>query len=264
MKKLLISAAVFAGSLSNFAAAADTDVVATVNGKAITNEVFTMYGKKRIGVPPDQNLPAAKRKELIQEMINRELIYQDALNNDLDKDEFVIMQMQEQMQNIMTRYQINKLLENNPPSAKMLEEIYQSQIVAPASKEYKARHILLREQDDANAVILELNKGANFEKLAAEKSTGPSASQGGDLGWFAPNQMVKTFAEAVEKLKPGEYTKRAVQTRFGWHVIKLEEARAVEPPPFESVKDQVLKVAQNKIINDYIDGLKSKAEISIK
>ena len=264
MKKLMIATALLAGATSYTSLAAESDSIATVNGKEITSEIFSMYGKKRIGVPPDANLPQEKRQELIEELINRELIYQDALNNGLDKDELVILQIQEQMQNILTRFQINKLLENNPPSAKMLDEIYQSQIVAPASKEFKARHILLREQDEANSIILELNKGASFEKLAAERSTGPSASQGGDLGWFSPNQMVKTFSDAVAKLKPGQYTKRAVQTRFGWHIIKLEESRAVEPPPFKTVEAQVLKVAQNKIINEYIDGLKAKAKIIVK
>ena len=264
MKKIFPPLAFIASIASFNTFAADTDSVATVNGKVITSEIFSMYGKKRIGVPPDANLPADKRQELIEELINRELIYQDALKNGLDKDDFVILQIQEQMQNILTRFQINKLLEDNPPSAKMLEEIYQSQIVDPASKEYKARHILLGEQDEANAIIIELNKGASFEKLAREKSIGPSASQGGDLGWFSPNQMVKSFSDAVAKLKPGQYTKRAVQTRFGWHVIKLEEANSVEPPPFKTVEAQVLKVAQNKIINDYIDGLKTKAKIVVK
>lgn len=264
MKKVLISAAVIAGSITGVVNAEESDVVATVNGKSITSEILGIYGQKRIGVRPDKNLPDNKREELIEELINRELIYQDAVKNGLDKDKFIIMQIQEQAQNILTRFQIDKLLEDNPPSEKMLQEIYKSQIVDPASKEYHARHILLRDQDAAKEVILALNKGKNFEKLAKEKSTGPSASQGGDLGWFSPNQMVKTFSDAVAKLKPGEYTKRAVQTRFGWHVIKLEDARAVEPPPYKSVEAQVLKVAQNKIINDYIQKLKEKAQISVK
>ena len=242
----------------------NNDVIATVNGENITAETFRLYGQKRIGVAPGKGFPEAKRKELVEELVNRELIYQDAVKQGLDKDKNVQLQIQEQIHNLLTRARINKLLAENPPSEKMLKDIYQKQIVEPASREYHARHILLKDHDAANAVILELNKGADFAKLAKEKSTGPSATEGGDLGWFSPNQMVKSFADAVEKLKPGEYTKRPVQTRFGWHVIKLEEARKVEPPPFESVKAQVMKVAQNKIINDYLEKLKSQAKIDLK
>ena len=264
MRKILSATFLLTCLAAGISNAAEKEVIVTVNGKAITNEVLSMYGKKRVGVPPGASFPESKKNELIEELINRELIYQDAVNAGLDKDSLVLAQIQEQIHNILTRFQINKLLEENPPSQQMLKEIYQTQIVDPASKEYRARHILLREQDDANAIILDLNKGAKFETLAQEKSTGPSAKQGGDLGWFAPNQMVKTFADAVEKLKPGEYTKRAVQTRFGWHVIKLEESRAVEPPPFKTVEAQVMKVAQNKIINDYIEKLKQQANIQFK
>ena len=264
MKKTLSTSLLLTAFLSTPVFAEGEAVVATVNGKAITSETFSWYGQKRIGVPIGDSFPEAKKKELLEELVNRELIYQDAVKNGLDRDEFVLLQIQEQTENILTRFQINKLLEENPPSDAMLQEIYQKQIVEPASKEYHARHILLREQDDAKNVILALNKGADFEKLASEKSVGPSGKEGGDLGWFSPNQMAKSFSDAVEKLKPGEYTKRAVQTRFGWHVIKLEEARKVEPPPYKTVEAQVLKVAQNKIINDYIEALKAKASISIK
>jgi len=259
-------AAVFAATLysQSLVAEESANVIASVNGTPITNEVFSMYVEKRIGVPPGSAFPENKRNEMIQELIQRELIYQDAVNQGLDKQESVLMQIQEQIHNTLTRIRISKLLQENQPSHEMMQEIYQTQIVDPASKEYKARHILSKTADDANAIILSLNKGADFEKLAKEKSTGPSANVGGDLGWFSPNQMVKPFSDAVEKLKPGEHSKRPVETRFGWHVIKLEEARTVEPPPFESVEDQVVKVAQNKIIQDYLDKLRKDANIEVK
>jgi len=237
--------------------------VATVNGSVISDEVLGMYGEKRIGVRPGAGFPEAKRKELVTELINRELIYQDAVSQGLDKDKFVQLEIEEQIHNLLTRARIGKLLKDNPPSEKMLKEIYQSQIVAPASSEYSARHILVETMETAKSVIEELNKGAKFEELAKTKSTGPSAADGGNLGWFSPNQMAKSFSEAVEKLKPGEYSKRPVKTRFGWHVIKLEQARKVDPPAFESVQEQILKVAHNKIINEFIEKLKTSAKIEI-
>lgn len=265
MKKTTIVALMMATMFTaSIYAAENNDVVAVVNGKSITGEVFNLYTQKRIGVSPDANLPKAKRRELVEELVNRELIYQDALAKGLDKEQDVIQEIKEQTENIITQFQVNKLLEENPPSDKMLHEIYQKQVLAPASKEYKARHILLKTEEDANAIILQLNKGADFQKLAKDNSTGASASEGGELGWFSPNQMVKSFADAVEKLKPGEYTKHPVHTRFGWHVIQLEKERDVEPPPFDSVKAQLLKVAQNKMINGYLEELKKKAKIEMK
>jgi len=239
-------------------------VIAIVNGTAITEDVFGLYGEKRVGVRPTADFPEAKRKELLNELINRELIYQDAQKLELDKNDIVLMQIQEQIHNILTRVRINKLLEDSPPSETMMKAVYQTQIVDPASQEYKASHILLKEEETANTVIIALNKGANFEEMAKEKSTGPSASAGGDLGWFAPNQMVKAFSDATAKLKKGSYSKRPVQTRFGWHVIKLVDSRKVDPPPFKSVEAQVLEVAQNKIINNYLEKLKANAKIEMK
>ncbi|HFE37470.1 MAG TPA: peptidylprolyl isomerase [Gammaproteobacteria bacterium] len=262
----LIQSMALSASLFSLSASADekSPAVAIVNGSAISAETLGMYGEKRIGVKPGKGFPERKRQELITELINRELIYQDAIKEGLDKDKFVQLEIEEQIHNLLTRSRIGKLLRDNPPSEKMLKEIYQTQIVAPASVEYRARHILVPTMEAAKSVIEELNKGAKFEALAKQKSTGPSSTQGGDLGWFSPNQMAKHFSDAVKKLKPGEYSKRPVKTRFGWHVIKLEQARKVDPPAFESVQEQIMKVAQNNIINQYIEELKQSANIEIQ
>jgi len=263
-QSMLASACICLFTTQSLFAEDSSPVVAIVNDTAITEEVFGLYGEKRVGVRPGTDFPESKRKELLDELVNRELIYQDAQNIELDKNEFVVMQIEEQIRNLVTRARINKLLADSPPSDTMLKAVYQTQIVDPASQEYKARHILLKDVDAANAVIIELNNGADFEALAKEKSTGPSASAGGDLGWFSPNQMVKSFSDATAKLKNGSYTKRPVETRFGWHVIKLEDSRQVEPPPYDSVEAQVMKVAQNQIINNYLKKLKENAKIEIK
>ncbi len=241
----------------------NSTAIATVNGAVISQDVFGMYGEKRVGVKPGPNFPADKRKELVTELVNRELIYQDAIKQGLDKDTFVQLEMSEQIHNLLTRARIGKLLQDTPPSEKMLQDIYQEQIVAPASSEYKARHILVETMETAKFVIEALNAGGNFEDLAKEKSTGPSASDGGDLGWFSANQMAKNFSDAVGEMQVGEYSKRPVKTRFGWHVIKLEESRKVNPPAFESVQEQIIKVAQNNIINEYLESLRATAKIEI-
>lgn len=249
---------------ANILAAEKPPVIATVNGSEITQETFELYGERRIGTKPDAELPDDKRKDLVEELIHRELIYQDAVSLKLDKDAAFMREMQEQVRNIMVRYRVDKLLEANPPSDELLKQIYQEQIVGPTSNEYNARHILLPSEDEAKAVIDELNKGVDFVEVAKKKSSGPSSDDGGDLGWFTLNQMVKPFAEAVEKLKPGSYTTRPVESRFGWHVIKLEEVRKVEPPAFSAVHEQIIQIAQNKIISEYIEQLRKNAKIEIK
>ncbi len=107
--------------------------------------------------------------------------------------------------------------------------------------EVDARHILVKTEEEANAVIKELDAGKDFAEIAKAKSTGPSGVNGGTLGFFRKGQMVPEFEQAAFALKKGEYTKTAVKTQFGWHIILKQDERDVEPPSFESAKEQVKK-----------------------
>jgi len=109
----------------------------------------------------------------------------------------------------------------------------------PPVNEVHARHILVKTKEEAEAIIKQLDGGADFEKLANEKTSDPSGkTSGGDLGYFGPGQMVPEFETAAFALDPGAYTKEPVQSQFGWHVIKVEDKRARQPPAFEQVKEQ--------------------------
>ena len=112
----------------------------------------------------------------------------------------------------------------------------------PAQNEVRARHILVKTKEEAEAIIKQLDGGASFEDVAKEKSTDGSAAQGGDLGYFGPGQMVPEFDKAANALEIGKYTKEPVQTQFGFHVIKLEDKRVQQPPAFDQVKDQVKSI----------------------
>ncbi len=113
---------------------------------------------------------------------------------------------------------------------------------ATAEKEVDARHILLKTEDEAKAVIAELDKGKDFAELAKAKSTGPSGANGGTLGFFGKGQMVPEFEEAAFALEKGAYTKNPVKTQFGWHVILKQDERDVEPPKFEDVQNQIRQI----------------------
>ncbi len=120
---------------------------------------------------------------------------------------------------------------------------YDKEIAAmPAQNEVRARHILVKTKEEAEAIIKQLDGGASFEEVAKEKSTDGSASQGGDLGYFGPGQMVPEFEKAATALEIGKYTKEPVQTQFGFHIIKLEDKRVQQPPAFDQVKEQVKSI----------------------
>lgn len=128
-------------------------------------------------------------------------------------------------------------------------------------EEVKARHILLTTEAEAREVIAELKKGADFAELAKEKSTGPSGSNGGDLGYFTKEAMVPPFSEAAFALKPGEITEDPVKTQFGWHVIKVEDRRAIEPPSFEQVQPQIAQEMTREILQETVEALRDGVEI---
>jgi len=124
-----------------------------------------------------------------------------------------------------------------------------------------ARHILLENEEDAKAVIAELDDGADFVELAKEKSTGPSAPNGGDLGFFNRADMVAPFAEAAFAMEAGTYSKEPVQTQFGWHVIKVEEKKEGTQPSLDEVRQQLTAEVTRDAINTIVEGLREKADI---
>lgn len=128
-------------------------------------------------------------------------------------------------------------------------------------QEVRARHILVEDEETARSIIAELEGGADFATLAREKSTGPSGPNGGDLGYFGRGQMVPPFEEAAFGLEAGQYSAEPVQTQFGWHVIKVEDARISEPPTLEQMFPQLRAEIAQELETDYIEGLIGAADI---
>jgi peptidyl-prolyl cis-trans isomerase C len=141
---------------------------------------------------------------------------------------------------------------------------YDREVAAtPPENEVSARHILLETEEDAKAVIEELQGGADFAELAMEKSTGPSAPGGGDLGYFTRGRMVPDFEEAAFALDVGGFTAEPVQTQFGWHVIKVEDKRQVQPPAFAEVQDQIRSVLLRERYFEVLQELRADADLEI-
>lgn len=250
----------FMGVTSVFA----DETLAVVNGKNITESMLNTYAKQR-GLKDPAKIQASQKKALVEEMINRELLYRVALEKNLDKQPDVIADLESAKVNLLAGAAMRKEIESQKiPSDNELKAEYEKEKAQHSSHEYKARHILLKTEKEANDVIAQLDKGGDFVKLAKQKSTGPSAKNGGDLGWFRPEQMVPEFAKAAAELKKGTYTKKPVKTQFGWHVIMLEDTRDVASPSFEAVKDQLRMKMLNQKMEQYVASLKSKAKIEMK
>jgi peptidyl-prolyl cis-trans isomerase C len=128
-------------------------------------------------------------------------------------------------------------------------------------EEVHAQHILVKTEDEAKSVIAELDKGADFGELAKKYSTDPSASSGGDLGYFGHDDMVKAFTDAAFALPKGQYSKTPVKTEFGWHVIKVKDRRAGKPPSFEEAREQLSRDLAREIIDAKLQNLRGAAKI---
>jgi len=243
-------------------AAAPTAVVATVNGSEITEEMLQVFAAQLSRNPGAQPV---SRDDALNQLVNIELVTQDAEKHNIDKRPNVIKQLEWQRRSLLVGVSMREYVTTHPVTDAELKKLYDERMKNHDGNEYKASHILVDNEADAKAIIAELDKGADFAKLATDKSKDPSGKQnGGDLGWFSPDQMVKPFAEAVAKMKKGEITKKPVETQFGWHVIRKDDSRKVEPPSFESVKEQLQAHAQNQRVEAYLEELRKDAKIDIK
>jgi peptidyl-prolyl cis-trans isomerase C len=152
----------------------------------------------------------------------------------------------------------------DPVSDADIKARYEQEVAAtPPEEEISARHILVETEEEAKALIAELDAGKDFAELAKEKSTGPSAAQGGDLGYFTKGRMVPEFEAAAFALNKGEYGKEPVKTQFGWHVIKVEDRRETAPPAFEEVADQVRQLVMRERYAELIRTARSETEIDV-
>src|SRR3989338_8608239 len=201
------------------------------------------------------------RKAIREDMINIEVMVQEAVKLGLDKNADVAQQVELAKQSVLVGAFVHDYAKNHPISEDQLKQEYDKLKAKLGNKEYNTRHILVETEAGAKDIIAQLGKKAKFEKLAAKSKDTGSAAQGGSLGWAVPGNFVPEFANALLNLKKGEYTKIPVQSQFGWHVIKLDDTRELKVPPFEEVKAQLQQRLQQQSIKKAIDELRAKAKI---
>jgi peptidyl-prolyl cis-trans isomerase C len=243
------------------APAPDT-VLATVNGEKITEAdvdlASTDLDPQFAQLPPDQRRAAA-----LSALIEIHLMADKAKAEGLDKDPDIKRRI-----DLLDLRALHSAYIDHDIASKItddeLHKRYEQEIAKmPAVEEIHARHILVKTKDEAEAIIKQLDKGADFEKLAKEKSTDGAAPQGGDLGWFSQGQMVPEFDKAAFALKVGQYTEQPVHTQFGWHVIKVEDKRKKQPPTFDQVKDQIKQLLLRDKYFAAVNAARSAAKVDI-
>lgn len=258
-KRLLIVAAGVAALAMSAGSTAET--IKTVNGTPIDSTVLDVYMENRVNKPLEQVTPE-EREALVAELTDIYLLSTQESAKDLENDPKVAAQLELQKRGVLAQAAAEQFLAQNQPTEAEIQAEYESQVKLAPTQQFKARHILVETQAAAQEVITQLEGGADFQELSKEKSTGPAGANGGDLGWFSPNQMVKPFADAVAKLEDGAYTKEPVQTEFGWHVILREDSRTMEPPTLASVREVLTQSVQQKKFQAHLDELRQQATAS--
>ena len=235
------------------------ETVSTVNGVDIDSSVLDFYIQSRTQRPPSQATPD-QRTSLLGELTDIYLLATQDSAAAFRDDPNIQAQIELQTRSLIAQAVATDYVSKMVISDDDILAEYESQSSLAPPMQFKARHILVASQGEATAIIAELDGGADFEALAKERSTGPSGSSGGDLGWFAPNQMVKPFSDAVMALDDGQYSSAPVQTDFGWHVILRESSRESEPPPLDSVRDTIRQALQQKKFQNYLQEIRASAD----
>lgn len=240
--------------------AEDAKPVATVNGREIP-AIYGEMAKQTLlsqGAPNDANLALRARDALI----NQELLSRAAAEKGLDKNPKLVAAMEMLKREQLSKAYLEDYVKTHPVTDAEIKSEYDKAKAAAGGNEYKARHILVKTEAEAKAIIAQLNKKVAFDKLAKEKSIDKgSAKNGGDLDWNAPGSFVKEFGDAMQALKKGEITKTPVKTEFGWHIIKMDDVRPLQFPSVDEVKGEIRQQLQKMRVRDAVTELRAKAKI---
>jgi peptidyl-prolyl cis-trans isomerase C len=234
--------------------------VAIVNGVAVPRsrlELMMRQQAARGGQDNDQ-----MRTLMREELINRELISQEASRAGISKNAEVASQIDLVRQEIVISAYIRDWVGKHPVTDADIQKEYDRSRTQAGDKEYHARHILVETEEQAKGMIAELKKGGKFDELATKNSKdGGTAQRGGDLDWNVPGAFDRTFSDAMVKLEKGKYTEAPVQTRFGFHVIQLDDVRPVKFPSLADVRPRLQQQLVQARIEELVKGLRAKAKI---
>ena len=251
-----------AASASASATAKDV-VAATVNGTPINQKQVDMILKQQRGMPDTPET----RKMIIENIAVQLLVAQEAVKKGLDKTPDTLDELEIAKQSVLAQAYVQDYLKHNDVTDAQLATEYDKLKAQSSGDQYKARHILVKTEDEAKAIIAKLNKDPKqFEALAKAQSLDPGSKvKGGDLGWFDPKGMVPEFSAAVAKLEKGKFTEEPVKSQYGYHVIFLDDKRANPStlPPLEQIKAPLSQQIKEQNLKKLVEEMKEKAKIDI-
>ena len=237
-------------------------VVASVDGTNIyASDIVPLYQ----GLPDRyRQVPMAQiADQLLERLIDQTVLANAARKAGLDKSSTIARRIKMLTDGVLQQAYIEANI-GTYLSDEMLKEEYRKRVAElRTDEEIRARHILLKTEDEAKKVIAELQKGADFAEAAKKHSTGPSGVKGGDLGFFSKGMMVPEFQNAAFAMKDGEISTSPVKTQFGWHIIKVEERRKSEPPSFDQMAAELRRDMNQKAYQSIIDEQRKKAKIEM-
>lgn len=254
------TARLLAASLGLYTAGVFAQNIAVVNGRPIPKARADFFVSEQ--VQQGQTDTPELQRMVRDELINREVLQQEAERRGLGSSNEVKQQMDLTRQAILLRALQQDFMKTHKVSDKELTEEYNRIKAQFGDKEYRARHILVDSEDKAKSLIEQIRKGAKFEEVAKQNSKDPgSGANGGDLDFAAPGNFVPEFSRAMTALQKGQMTDAPVKTQFGWHIIKLEDVRDAQIPSLDEVKPQLSQSLLGKRWAEYQKGLKDKAVI---
>jgi len=262
---LAIALAAIATSACSKNAEKPEQVFATVNGENISTKEFeSMVSMMSNGQITADKLTPEQKKMVVDRLVVMHVAAAEALKEGLDKQEDTVANLKMSRLSVLSNATIKEHMDKMPVTDAEIQAEYDAKYGKP-TKEYKASHILVKTEDEANALIAKLKKGADFADLAKKNSTDPgSGKNGGDLGWFPGKQMVPEFTAAVEQLEKGKITEKPVKSQFGYHIIKLEDVRESAPPALADVKPQIENTLKQQKFQKYLEDLRNNAKVEFK
>ncbi len=269
MKKMILSAVVASMLLTSSAMAVEK-IYAKVNGMNVTNNDIEMIIRNpRINF---SQLPPKIQQKVLNQAIDSKLLTQNAIKDGIERTKTFKKALEALKNNLALEIWMKKEYNRAKVTDKEAKAFYiqnkDKLFIQPA--EVKARHILVKSEKEAKAIIAKL-KGLSgkkleneFIKLAKEKSVGPSGANGGELGWFSEKRMVPAFSKAAFALKKGEITKTPVKTQFGYHIIYVEDKKPSGAIPFENVKDRIKAQLKIKAFQKNVQSIAKKLRKNAK
>jgi len=234
----------------------DHGVVATINGIDILAQEVEAQSRQ-LAAQGHQ----ASDEQIVQELINLEVMRQEAARLKLGEDPAVQAELKTMQSRVLANALLTSFTSQVDITDQQLQAEYQRHSSENQSAEFLASHILLEDEARATEIIAELDGGADFAEAAKKYSTGPSGANGGSLGWFAEGAMVPEFSAAVAQMQVGKHSATPVKTDFGWHIIKLEDKRSKGVEPFEALAPQLRSLLIRQQVAEYISSLRGAALI---